>query len=248
MWEGVARTSRASLPRASLAARVRRALGQAAGTAASSVSLARMLGEQGLKKLGIGGGDGISLPFLECPARAHGTANSEACLCVLRAAARRAEVLRETVGREGERPTARDTGHRDRPLSAGAWQAPPARHWSPRCRSRSRTRAAATRSQSSSFRSARPARVRRRAWPTSSGRRRRSRGVMQRATSETVMLYTTLVHGLPALLEKVGVKRGPEGEQSHRVESVRTAREALPDGRGRSNSCCPFLSSRPGRC
>jgi len=67
MWEGAARTSRASPPRASLAARVQQALGQAAGTAASTVSLSRMLGEQGLKKLGIGGGDGLSLPFLGVP-------------------------------------------------------------------------------------------------------------------------------------------------------------------------------------
>jgi len=32
--------------------------------------------------------------------------------------------------------------------------------------------------------------------------------VVQKAASETVMLYTTLVHGLPALLEKAGSKRG----------------------------------------
>ncbi len=31
---------------------------------------------------------------------------------------------------------------------------------------------------------------------------------MQKSASETVMLYTTLVHGLPALLEKAGSKRG----------------------------------------
>ena len=34
------------------------------------------------------------------------------------------------------------------------------------------------------------------------------KGLVQKASSETVMLYTTLVHGLPALLEKAGVKRG----------------------------------------
>ena len=32
--------------------------------------------------------------------------------------------------------------------------------------------------------------------------------VVQKAAAETVMLYTTLAHGLPALVEKVGFKRG----------------------------------------
>ena len=78
MWEGTARTSPASLPRASLPRGCVGRSRQAAGTAASSVSLARMLGEQGLKKLGIGGADGLSLPFLRCPARLPRGCHSEA--------------------------------------------------------------------------------------------------------------------------------------------------------------------------
>ena len=77
MWEGLPRRSREGGTRVSLADRVRRALGKASGTATSTVALYRMLAEQGLKTIGIGQTDGLSLPFMGIPRALTGRSSAK---------------------------------------------------------------------------------------------------------------------------------------------------------------------------
>ena len=208
MWEGTARTSPASLPRASLAARVRRALGQAAGTAASSVSLARMLGEQGLKKLGIGGADGLSLPFLGVPRALTGLpiAKRVYAYCALpldelksyakKLDAKVNDLLLATLDIAIDRYLQEHGKRASKALVAAMPVA--------LADARGGNQIAVLQFPLGAPGKNPAARLADILKETA-----KVKGVIGRATSETVMLYTTLVHGLPALLEKVGVKRGP---------------------------------------
>ena len=52
-------------------------LGKATGTATSAVALYRMLAEQGLRTLGIGSAEGLSLPFVGIPQALTGMASAK---------------------------------------------------------------------------------------------------------------------------------------------------------------------------
>ena len=207
MWEGVAQRSRASEPRASFAARVQRALGQAAGTATSVVSLSKMLGEQGLKKLGIGGGNGLSLPFLGVPRALTGLpiAKRVYAYCALpldelksyakQWDAKVNDVLLATLDIAIDRYLQE---HGRRPKKALVAAMPVAL-----ADARGGNQIAVLQFPLGAPGKSPAARLADILKQTA-----KVKGVVQRATSETVMLYTTLVHGLPALLEKLGVKGG----------------------------------------
>ncbi len=180
-----------------------------------------------------------------CPARAHGAADSEACLCILRAAARRAEVARETRGRKGERPAPRDTGHRDRPLSAGARQARPGK-----------ALVAAMPVALADARGGNQIAVLQ--FPLGTP------GKSPAARLADILTETAKVKGViaagnerdrdavhdararaPGIAGEGRSEGRAEGEQSPCVESVRAAREALPHGRGGRTRAADFC--RRGR-
>jgi len=78
MWEEVPRPRSAGRAGPALADQISDALRAAAGGAASTLGLGRMLGEQALKSLGLGGG--TSLPFLGVPSAFHGRPSAQRTL------------------------------------------------------------------------------------------------------------------------------------------------------------------------
>jgi hypothetical protein len=166
-----------------------------------------MLGEQGLKKLGIGGGGGLSLPFLGVPRALTGLpmakrvyAYSALPLEELKSYAKAGgakvnDLLLATldiaIGRYLQE-------HGRRPKKALVAAMPVAL-----ADARGGNQIAVLQFPLGAPGKSPAARLADILTQTA-----KVKGVVQRATSETVMLYTTLVHGLPALLEKVGFKRG----------------------------------------
>ncbi|MCX7892708.1 MAG: wax ester/triacylglycerol synthase family O-acyltransferase [Burkholderiales bacterium] len=205
MWEGVPRAPRESRERASLADRVGRALRRAAGTTASVARLYRMLGGQALATAGLR--SGLPLPLLGVPKAFRGRAHAERsfAFCTLPLADVRAvgkangatvndvllTVLDMAMARllreRGELP--------DQPLVADMPLALADAHGGNRIAVLQFPLGAPGLAPL-----ARLAAVRESA--------HRVKDVVRRESAETVMLYTTLVHALPALVERLGAKRG----------------------------------------
>ncbi len=204
MWEGVARTPRASLARASLTARVGGALRGMAGTAGSVLGLYRMLARQALATAGLGGD--LTLPMIGVPKAFHGHAAADRSFayCTLPIAEVKAvakthaatvndvllEVLDAAMARllleRGELP--HEPLIADMPLAlqgaSGGNQIAVLQFPLGTPGLAPLARLAAIRKQSG-----------------------RVKEVLKRESADTVMLYTTVVHGIPALLERLGAKK-----------------------------------------
>ena len=207
LWEGVPRRPRESAERASIAARLSSVLGKATGTATSAVALYRMLAEQGLRTLGIGSAEGLSLPFVGIPKALTGMASAKRSFAYstlpipqMKAfgkahATTLNDLLLTTLDIALDRYLAEQGVRLDKALVAampvalkgagGGNQIAVLQFPLGAPGKDAAARLAAIRAQTAKV-----------------------KGVVQKAASETVMLYTTLVHGLPALLEKAGSKRG----------------------------------------
>jgi diacylglycerol O-acyltransferase / wax synthase len=204
MWEGVDRRPRASLARASLTTRVGGALRSMAGTAGSVLGLYRMLARQALATVGLGGD--LTLPMIGVPKAFHGHAAADRSFayCTLPIAEVKAvakahaatvndvllEVLDASMARllleRGELP--REPLIADMPLAlqgaSGGNQIAVLQFPLGAPGLAPLARLAAIRKQSG-----------------------RVKAVLQRESADTVMLYTTVVHGIPALLERLGAKK-----------------------------------------
>jgi hypothetical protein len=207
LWEGVPRRPRESAERASIATRLGGLLGKAAGTAASTVALYRMLAEQGLRALGIGSAEGLSLPFVGIPKALTGRASPKRTFayCTLPIAQMKAfgkahtttlnDLLLATLDIALDRYLTEQGVRLEKALVAampvaltgagGGNQIAVLQFALGAPGKGPAARLAAIRAQTAKV-----------------------KGVVQKSAVETVMLYTTLVHGLPALLEKAGSKRG----------------------------------------
>jgi diacylglycerol O-acyltransferase len=207
LWEGVPRRPRESAERASIAERLRGVLGKATGTATSAVALYRMLAEQGLRALGVGSAEGLSLPFVGIPKALTGMASAKRSFAYstlsipqMKAfgkahATTLNDLLLTTLDIALDRYLAEQGVRLEKALVAampvalkgagGGNQIAVLQFPLGAPGKDAAARLAAIRSQTAKV-----------------------KDVVQKAASETVMLYTTLVHGLPALLEKAGSKRG----------------------------------------
>jgi hypothetical protein len=203
----VAPRSRESAERVSISERLRTALGKVGGTAMSVVELYRMFGEQGLKALGVAGAQGMSLPFAGVPRALTGQASAKRSFayCTLAIAEMKAfgkahgatlnDLLLATLDialvrylkEQGLRPAKALVAAMPVALTnAGGGNQIAVLQFPLGAPGKSAAaRLAAIRAETATIKS-----------------------VVQKAGSEAVMLYTTLVHGLPALLEKAGLKRG----------------------------------------
>ena len=208
LWEGVPRrATRESAPRASIAARLQGLLGNAAGTATSMVALYRMLGEQGLKAIGVGGAQGLSLPFTGIPRALTGPASAKRSFAysMLPIADMKAfgkaqgatlnDLLLATLDIALDRYMQEQGVRLDKALVAAMPVALAGASGGNQIAILQFPLGAPGKGPG-----ARLAAVR--------AETAKVKGVVQKAAAETVMLYTTLVHGLPALVEKVGLKRG----------------------------------------
>jgi len=207
MWEGVPQRERGGVARRGLLEQVQRALGQARGTAASAASLYRMLAEQALAAVGIGSGNTMLLPFTRIPkvlqarsstrrafdfcnlpipamkalGKAHGVSLNDMLLLTLDVALAR---YLNDIGKQPDKPlvTAMPVGLQgaEGGNQIAILQFPLG---APGLSAAARLK-----------------QIRRHTGTI--------KDVIKREAGGTVMLFTTLVHGVPALLEKLGMKGG----------------------------------------
>jgi diacylglycerol O-acyltransferase / wax synthase len=208
LWEGVPRPPRALRTRASPPDLVARVLRQAAGTASSAVGLYRMLGTQALTALGIGAGNGLTLPMLGVPDAFHGVlaADRTFAFCALPIADVKAVAkangakVNDLLLAVLDAAMARHLGERGRqpggPLVADMPLALSAAHGG--------NQIAVLQFPLGQPEMAPLARLA--AIQAVTGR---VKDVLKHESVDTVMLYTTLVHAIPALAEKLGARRGP---------------------------------------
>lgn len=207
MWEGVPRRARESAARASIAERLRGAMGKAAGTAGSAFGLYRMLAEQGLKVLGVGSAQGLSLPFTGIPRALTGPASAKRSFAftMLPIAEMKAfgkahgATLNDLLLATLDIALARYLGERGVRLSTALVAAMPV------------ALAGASGGNQIAvlqFPLGAPGKGAAARLDAVRAETMKVKTVVQKAAAETVMLYTTLAHGLPALVEKVGFKRG----------------------------------------
>jgi diacylglycerol O-acyltransferase len=206
MWEGLPRRSGGGA-RASITQKLAGAFGQARGTAGSALGLYRMLAEQALKSVIPGSSDAMALPFAGIPKVFAGKSSAQRSfaygalpIAELKALGKAHgstvnDLLLATIG-QGLDTYLKEQGLK--PLQAlvaampvaiagakggnqiAVLQVPlGAMGLTPA------ERLAAVRAETAKV-----------------------KDVVQKMAAETVMLYTTLVHGLPALVEKVGFRRG----------------------------------------
>ena len=207
MWEGVPRRARESAARASIAERLRGAMGKAAGTAGSAFGLYRMLAEQGLKVLGVGSAQGLSLPFTGIPRALTGPASAKRSFAftMLPIAEMKAfgkahgATLIDVLLAWLDIALARYLGEGGVRLSRALVAAMPV------------ALAGASGGNQIAvlqFPLGAPGKGAAARLDAVRAETMKVKTVVQKAAAETVMLYTTLAHGLPALVEKVGFKRG----------------------------------------
>lgn len=207
LWEGVPKRARESAAQPSLAARLGGVLSKAAGTATSAAGLYGMLAGQGLKAIGIGGAEGLSLPFAGIPKSMTGRASAKRSFayCTLSIPEMKTfgkahgatlnDLLLATLDIGLERYLDELGMRPDKALIAampvalagasGGNQIALLQFPLGQLGKSPAARLAAVRAETAKV-----------------------KGLVKKAAAETVMLYTTLVHGLPALLEKAGLKRG----------------------------------------
>jgi diacylglycerol O-acyltransferase / wax synthase len=203
LWEGVSRAPHISGARASLVERAGRALRSATGVAESAVGLSRLLARQSLSSAGLA--RGMALPILNVPRAYRGEASAQRSFayCTLPLAEVKAvakahgatvnDVLLATL----DMAMSRDLNERKQlPRSPLVADMPLALQ-----DARGGNQIAVLQ-----FPLGRPgtapieriAAIRREAGHV--------KDIVRKATAETVMLYTTLVHGFPALLERLGAR------------------------------------------
>jgi len=206
MWEGVPQRKRGGTRRG-LLEQVLRALGQAKGTAVSAASLYRMLAEQALAAVGVGSGRAMLLPFTRIPkvlqarsstrrafdfcnlpipamkalGKAHGVSLNDMLLLTLDVALGR---YLHDIGKRPDKPlvTAMPVGLEG---AKGGNQIAILQFplGAPGLSAAARLK-----------------QIRRHTGTI--------KDVIKREAGGTVMLFTTLVHGVPALLEKLGIRGG----------------------------------------
>ena len=207
MWEGIPRPAQESAVRKSVAGRLGGLLGTVRGTATSAVGLYAMFAKQSLKTLGVGGFKSLSLPYARVPRALGGKASSKRTFayCTLPVREMKAfgkahgctmnDLLLTTVDMalaryleaQGKRPrgalvTAMPVALAD---ASGGNQIAVLQFPLGAPGLSAEKRLAAVRAETATVKS-----------------------VIEKSTNEVVMLYTTLVHGLPAIVEKAGLKRG----------------------------------------
>jgi diacylglycerol O-acyltransferase len=205
MWEGVPRPTPGEAPTAPLVAQLRSALGQATGAAFTAAAVVRMLGEQTLGALGAGSGDTLMLPFTDIPKVLTGRLSTKRSFayCMLPLAELQAlgkahgatvnDLLLTTLDIALARYLHELGTDADKPLVTAMPVA--------LARAKGGNNFAILQfplGAPGKSPAARLAQIR--------AHTATVKGVVKRETSETVMLFTTLVHGIPALLEKLGVK------------------------------------------
>ncbi len=203
-WEGLPRSARPSHARATLAGRVDHALRRAAGTAMAALGLYRMLGEQALNTLTPG--RGVPLPMVTVPDAFHGptAAARNFAFCTLPLAEIKAVgkanaatvndvlltvldvAMLRLLDESDKLPTTALVA--DMPLAladaSGGNQIAVLQFPLGAPSDTPAERLAAIRVQTN-----------------------RLKDQLKRESAETVMLYTTLVHAVPAIAERLGVKR-----------------------------------------
>ncbi|MEJ8859727.1 wax ester/triacylglycerol synthase domain-containing protein [Variovorax robiniae] len=207
MWEGVPARAAESAVRASVTGRLSGLLSKVRGTATSAVGLYGMLAQQGLKALGVRGVEGMSLPFTGIPRALAGKASSKRSFAYTSLPIREIKAFGKANGatlndlllvsldialaryleERSERPgKALVTAMPVALANAGGGnqiavlQFPLGAPGMPATK-----RLQAIRAQTEAI-----------------------KRVVEKSSSDTVMLYTTLVHGLPAMAEKLGLKSG----------------------------------------
>ncbi|MEJ8849658.1 wax ester/triacylglycerol synthase domain-containing protein [Variovorax rhizosphaerae] len=207
MWDALPRRAQPDPVRASVVNRLTDLLRKVGGTAATAADLYAMLAQQGLKALGVSGAKGLSLPYAGVPGALRGRASAKRSLAfstlpigemkaigkatgstvndVLLAALDMA--LARYLNERGERA--------NRPLvtampialanAAGGNQIAVLQFPLGAPGLGPAERLAAIRAETATV-----------------------KDVIEKSSNETVMLYTTLVHGVPALVEKIGLKTG----------------------------------------
>jgi diacylglycerol O-acyltransferase len=207
MWEGVGPRARGTRTSASVAKRLSVALGQAAGTAKTAASVYRMVAEQALARLGVRLGKTLMLPFTSIPnvlkgrfstrrsfafcalpleelkalGHAHGVKLNDLMLATLDIG------LNRYLEEVGKRP--------NKPLVVAM-------------------PVALTGAKGGNqiailqFPLGAPGKSAKERLEQICAHTATVKDVVQRESSETVMLFTTLVHGLPAVLDNLGLKGG----------------------------------------
>ena len=206
LWEGVPRRANEGAIRASLRTRLSGLLGKASGSGASVLGLYGMFVQQGLKTLGVGSA-GLSLPYTGVPSvlrgtssarrsfayttlplqamkafgKAHGATLNDVVLLSLDIALAR---YLDDLGKRPKRalvtamPVALTGAKGGNQIAVLQFPLGAPGHGIDE-------RLAAIRKETTNVKS-----------------------VLEKESADTVMLYTTLVHGLPALMERAGRKRG----------------------------------------
>ncbi|WP_213954804.1 wax ester/triacylglycerol synthase domain-containing protein [Variovorax sp. dw_954] len=206
MWEALPTRAREDGVRASVGQRLTKLLGGVKGTASSAVGVYGMLGQQWLKALGLGA-KGMSLPFTGIPRALRGRASSKRSFAFTTLPIRDMKAFGKAHGAtlndlllvcldialarylrdQGQKPgkalvTAMPIAlaNADGGNQIAVLQFPLG---APELSARERLDAIHAETET-------------------------IKSVINKSTNDTVMLYTTLVHGLPALVEKAGLKRG----------------------------------------
>ncbi len=205
IWEGVPRPAPSAAARAPLTAQLRGALDKAAGAALTAAAVVRMFGEQTLNALGTGSADTLMLPFTDIPKVLKGRPSTKRTFayCMLPLAELQAlgkahgatvnDVLLTTLDIALARYLHELGTDADKPLVTAMPVA--------LARAKGGNNFAILQfplGEPGKSPAARLAQIRTHTAAVKS--------VVKRESSETVMLFTTLVHGIPALLEKLGVK------------------------------------------
>jgi len=207
MWEGVPRRARAGAAQASAIDRMRQALGQAAATAVTAASLCRMLVEQALCTLGVGSDNTLMFPFTGIPEALKGPSSTKRSFAYCSLPLAEMKSLRKAHGAKlndlilvtldiGLERYLRHLGIRpDKPLVTAMPVA---------------LTGASGGNQIAilQFPLGEPGRSAAERLEQIQRHTATVKDVVERESSDTVMLLTTLVHGIPALLEQLGMDGG----------------------------------------
>lgn len=208
LWEGIPARRREATAQASLADRAQQALQQVAGAAGTALSLARILAQQGADALGVGGGDAMALPYRDVPRVLVGPDSPQRSLGYCTLSLERLKACSEASGATVNDLllTAIDLGA-ERYLRARGESLPqPLVAAIPVALSNARggNQIAVLQcalGEPGTGPLARLAQIQRQT--------ARIKRAVRETTSDTVMVYTSMVHGVPAALKKVGLPQAP---------------------------------------
>ncbi|MEJ8858090.1 wax ester/triacylglycerol synthase domain-containing protein [Variovorax robiniae] len=207
MWEALPRRGPANPVRASIAKRLTDLLGKLGGGAATAAELYAMLAQQGLKALGVPGAQGLSLPYTGIPAALGGRASARRSLAFCTLPLREMKAIGKAT-----HSTVNDVllATLDMALS---------RYLHERGKRATRPLVMAMPIALSDVVGGNPIAVLQ--FPLGApglgpaerlgairAETQAVKSVIGKSGNDTVMLYTTIVHGVPALVEKLGLKTG----------------------------------------